>query len=154
MSSVIEKLTRIYFDYGILNNKHIFKSDYYFGHTEVQGSDIIKSRSLRFFRRFFFRKLNLGLEHSYVKRVHTGEYFPLRFWLLRYNGWLVITINWFKPIKKKISQIGSGLGSGFLKRKSTAAFHVEKPKHVLTRLKLTLHIFLKSLNRFRSYYSF
>ena len=60
---------------------------------------------LQFFRRQYYSNTVLNIEHSYLVRYTTGEYFPLRLWLLRYNSWLVISLSWYKPSKGKNSNL-------------------------------------------------
>lgn len=58
-------------------------------------------KNLQSFRRYFYTNDRLGIEHSYFIRYRTGEYFPMRLWVMRYGNWLFISVHWFKPIKSK-----------------------------------------------------
>lgn len=33
----------------------------------------------------------------------TGEYFPLRFWCIKYDKWIILSFHCFKPVKKKLN---------------------------------------------------
>ena len=97
----ITKLIRLYLDYGLTYKSNLFIHEYWYkpkysqlrtGHT----LDYTKS-----FRRFFYTNDTLGIEHSYLIRNKTPEYFPMKLWLFRYSGWFIVSIKWFKPRKTK-----------------------------------------------------
>lgn len=88
-----------YINYGATINNNMFMHEYWYSkkHRKVRTAP---SRSyMQFYRRHYYSNNVVGIEHSYLIRYTTGEYFPLRTWYLRYNNWLIIAIQWFKPDK-------------------------------------------------------
>ena len=55
----------------------------------------------RFFRRYFYTNDTLSIEHSYLIRNKTPEFFPMRTWIMKYAGWVIFSVQWFKPLKIK-----------------------------------------------------
>lgn len=101
---IFQDLLKFYLNYGLTFSSNIFFNPYF--HTKALRNVHIDYfiKNLKFYRRFFFSNYTLGIEHSYFLRYRTGEYFPLRLWMLRYSNWIIIFFNCFKPIKKKKSK--------------------------------------------------
>lgn len=94
-------LLKFYLNYGLMFSTNIFFHEYFFNRNlkNIRLSNI--STNMKFFRKFYFSNSLLGIEHSYFLRYKTGEYFPLRIWLIKYSNWIILNFNCFKPIKSK-----------------------------------------------------
>lgn len=97
-------LLKMYLQYGLTFNNSLFFHELYFNKNSKQIRLNIILKNLKYYRRFYFSNDNLGIEHSYFLRYKTGEYFPLRLWVIKYSGWLILSFNCFKPVKRKISK--------------------------------------------------
>lgn len=111
----LQKLVTFYLQYGLTFQTNQFVHEYwykkYLKHTRV----VIQSKlNIRFFRRFFYTNDILGIEHSYLIRNRTAEYFPMRTWVLRYSGWLIFSVQWFKPLKTKQKSILNSRSSSYV----------------------------------------
>lgn len=99
---VLEKLISFYLQYGLNFRTHPFMHEYFYK-KQLRNIRIHlqKKNNTRFFRRFFYTNDALGIEHSYLIRNKTPEYFPMRTWVLKYSGWVIFSVQWFKPMKLK-----------------------------------------------------
>jgi hypothetical protein len=57
---------------------------------------------MHYYKRNYYSHQALGIEHNFLIRHRTGEYFPLKTWYLSYNNWIIIVMHWFKPNKKRM----------------------------------------------------
>ena len=94
-------LLKLYLDYGLSFSNFIFFNSYFFGNKFKRFKYNMPIYNLKFFRRYFFSNEPLGIEHSYLLRYKTGEYFPIRLWLVRYSKWVMLFFSCFKPVKSK-----------------------------------------------------
>jgi hypothetical protein len=79
----------------------------------------------------------LEIEHTYFLRKKTGEFFPLRLWLMRYSNWVIVMFSCFKPIKlKKLNK------KKYLKQETHALNPYLRVGVSAQRIKL-LYLFLK-----------
>jgi hypothetical protein len=99
--SLFQTLLKAYLSYGLTFPSNIFFNPYFYSKLSRRFKEDYFLKNLKFYRRFYFSNVPLGIEHSYFLRYRTGEYFPLRLWMLRYSKWIIIFFNCFKPIKKK-----------------------------------------------------
>lgn len=139
-----EKLVSFYLRYGLSFQTNPFVHEYWY-RKHVKNTRIILQSKLnsRFFRRFFYTNDILGIEHSYLIRNKTAEYFPMRTWVLRYGGWLIFSVQWFKPLKigsrKKSQERSSSYVGGVVK---------STPSRVATkRIKLAILFALQNYTR-------
>jgi len=97
---------------------------------------------MRFFRRFFYTNDDLFIEHSYFIRNHSGEYFPFRLWIIKFSGWVIFSLQWFKPVKKRSRRTRRKPPS---RLKNPDAMHIAcKPYNKgLVRLKVATHFLVK-----------
>ena len=107
---------------------------------------------MRFFRRFFYSNDIVGIEHSYLLRNHSGEYFSFRLWVMKFLGWVVFSLQWFKPIKKRSKRLGK-LGSRGKVLNSINVIN-RLPNSGLGRLKTTTYFLLKKLIILKKKYCF
>ena len=74
-----EKLISFYLEYGLNFNTSPLIHEYWYRknikHIRVYNH---QKNNNRFFRRFFYTNDALGIEHSYLIRNKTAEYFPMR----------------------------------------------------------------------------
>ena len=94
-------LIKFYLNYGLTFSNNVFFHEYFFNKNLkwIRLSNI--NLNNKFFRKFYFSNSLLGIEHSYFLRYKTGEYFPLRIWLIKYSNWIIINFTCFKPVKTK-----------------------------------------------------
>ncbi len=71
--------------------KHIRHSSY----LKIQGQKNL------YFRQGIFENRAFNVKEYYDVRLDTGEFFPMRNWIFRYNQWVIFCIFWFKPLKIK-----------------------------------------------------
>ena len=95
------RLFKLYIKYGLTFSNTVFFHEHFFNKQSRSTRTNSFIKNLKYYRRFYFSNEKLGIEHSYFLRYRTGEYFPLRLWLIKYSGWIIICFNSFKPIKKK-----------------------------------------------------
>ena len=136
----LEKLISFYLQYGLSFQTNPFVHEYWYRKNTKTVRVITQSRNnSRFFRRFFYTNDVLGIEHSYLIRNKTPEYFPMRTWVFKYAGWVIFSVQWFKPLKVKAKR-------GLTARSSSYVGAVAKPTTnsvVSKRVKLLL-LFLLS----------
>ena len=99
------KLFKMYLHYGLTFTNTVFFHEIFLNkkYKSIRLNTLFKN--LKYYRRFYFSNYNLSIEHSYFLRYRTGEFFPLRLWLIKYANWLILSFNCFKPIKKKSAAI-------------------------------------------------
>jgi hypothetical protein len=93
-------LIKFYLNYGLTFINNIFFSEYFFNKKlkNIRLTNLVTNN--KFFRKFYFNNNLLGIEHSYFIRYKTGEFFPLKIWILKYSKWVIINFTCFKPFKK------------------------------------------------------
>lgn len=132
---LFENLIHLYLTYGLNLKENIFLHEYWYNHNKT-----IKSKRLNysystnkiFYRRYFYSNKIVGIEHNFLLRNNSSEFFPLKLWLFKYNNWIICNLNWFKPIKGKHT-IAANIDS------ASAANVLHKPSsytYKKTRLKL------------------
>jgi hypothetical protein len=97
------KLLSYYIKHGASYPSNIFIHEYWYKKTKNKVKISPRQNLMQFFKRQYYSNSTLSIEHSYLIRYTTGEYFPTRLWLLRYNNWLVLSVSWYKPNKTKNS---------------------------------------------------
>jgi len=135
---LIEKLVGLYLNYGLTTTSSPFIHEFWYRSAYRRLRVTGATDYSKFFRRFFYSNDVVGVEHSYLLRNRTGEYFPMKVWVFRYVGWFVMSIQWFKPLKgrnasKRVRREASQVSSATrrtkfpkkLKRFSIAAAYVK-----------------------------
>ena len=143
----LEVLISIYLKYGLVFKNNPFIHEYWYKPCFKNIRTTTQSGlNQKWFRRGYYAHSNLSIEHSYLIRHKTIEYFPMRTWVLKYNNWVVFSVQWFKPIKKKIviTKAVSYLGSLHLVNRNIGSNK---------RLKLLIILLLSNLKK-NSEYSF
>ena len=98
---VFTQLFKMYVYYGFTFPNTLFFHEFFYNAKSKSIRRAIILKNLKYYRRFYFSNDNLGIEHSYFLRYKTGEFFPLRLWVIKYSNWILLCFNCFKPIKKK-----------------------------------------------------
>jgi hypothetical protein len=97
-----EQLLTLYLNYGLTFKTNPFIHEYWYKkHAKKVRVVDQELKNIKFFRRFFYTNNNLSIEHSYLIRHRTAEYFPMRHWVLKYGNWVILQVHWFKPLKTK-----------------------------------------------------
>jgi hypothetical protein len=98
----LETLVSIYLKYGLSFQNNILFHEYWYKPNYRPVRTKFRSYEVGlFFRRFYYRNDALTIEHTYLLRTSTVEYFPMKSWIMRYNNWLIFSVQWFKPAKVK-----------------------------------------------------
>jgi len=97
-----EYLIKAYFSYGLLNTNMLFFNNFWYKNIVFKNKIALigQKKSTIHYRKYYYSHQTLTIEHSYFKRLKTSEFFPLKLYLLSYNNWVILSIQWFKPIKK------------------------------------------------------
>jgi hypothetical protein len=87
--------------YGFFFNKSLFFYNYWYKNFPKKDNFFIKDDEHlnNYYRRYFYSHKTLSIEHSYLLREKTPEYFPLRTYFIKYLNWIVVSVQWFKPAK-------------------------------------------------------
>lgn len=144
-------LVKLYINYGLTFYNNTFLHEYFFNKNYKKTRIKNSISNLKFYRKFFFSNTNLGIEHSYLLRNKTGEYFPLKMWIIKYAKWVIICFNCFKPIKKKSNR--KNLIKKELYSISRSLTYFDKNEVIKKRFKI-LFLYVKSNLLNQSYYCF
>jgi len=148
--NLFEVLLKLYLNYGLTFSTNPFWNDYWYNKSTSKGFTPTHIKNINFFRRFFYTNDVLNIEHSYLLRNRTGEYFPLRLWLLKHNNWVILSVKWFKPQKTKNLSNFRDYSPSYVK-----SIHVSGRDSVgANRLKLVMLFFLLKLNSLKKEYAF
>jgi hypothetical protein len=141
----IEAIIEVYFKYGFFFVKNLFIHDYWYKKFyNIKKFYNKEDHQLNlYFRRYYYSHKTLTIEHTYLLRNSTAEYFPLRLYVLKYLNWFIFSIQWFKPSKISENNYSSNnlnLNSKILLNKGS--IHRKKPS-IKGRLKLIMFLFKK-----------
>jgi len=103
ITNTFENVLNLYLVYGLLFKNSIFYNDYWYKNQYLKTnffSQKVKQLNT-YFRRYFYFHKKLTIEHNYLIRQSTPEFFPMRLYTLKYLNWFIISIQWFKPSKLK-----------------------------------------------------
>ena len=142
---VLEKLVLFYLQYGLTFQTNPFVHEYFY-RKNLKKVRVFshKKNNTKFFRRFFYTNETLGIEHSYLIRNKTPEYFPMRTWVLKYAGWVIFSVQWFKPLKLKYKKRLGHRSSSYVGGVSRS-----NPKHIIAkRVKLLILFHMKESNAY------
>jgi len=111
----LETLISIYLQYGVSFQTNPFLHEYWYKKNFKHIRIIVQSKlNIRFFRRFFYTNDALDIEHSYLIRHKTPEFFPMRTWVFKYSNWIIFSVQWFKPLKIKNANLISKKFSSYV----------------------------------------
>lgn len=91
---LINVLLKIYLKFGINNLKSFYTNPYWFNFKTF-------SKSEKYFRWGIISKTTEELPRQYRFRLESESFFKSKVILLRYNYWMIVIIQWYKPIKGK-----------------------------------------------------
>ena len=149
--NLFDKLVYMYLKYGLTLQNNPFFHEYWYRKTNKPlRTKLLNSKNNKFFRRFFYENTTLSIEHSFFLRNETGEYFPLRTWILKYGNWVIVCVQWYKPMKGK-NNFQRAL---YDKSYNSAALTKIRKAQKLKRLKLTYYYLLRKNNFFTKKYTF
>ena len=150
---LFENLLNLYLKYGLTLPSNLFVHEYWYGNVErlkTLRQSYNQSKHNTFYRRYYYLNNVVGIEHNFLLRNATPEYFPLKLWLFKYNNWVILNVTWFKPMKGKIRNNGSASSA-------SAANVLHKPASLFfktKRLKFLLLFFTRKILSANKVYSF
>ena len=135
---IFTDLINLYLNYGLTYQNNIFFHEYFFSKSYKNQRLFNLKYNLKYFRHFSYFNEVVGIEHSFFIRNHLGEYFSMRKWHIKYNNWVIIIFNCFRPLKMKEKSLNN------LKKKevSAVASGFKYNSFFLNRFKL-LYIYIK-----------
>ena len=117
--------------YGVNFNSNIFVNEYWYKKSVVPKLRQSKI-GMQYFKRFFYTNNTLSIEHSFLVRKKTNEFFNFRPWIFLHNNWFIFVLNWYKPPKPyKSTHIVSKPMSTRLKNKNIKSSSALKEKLTL-----------------------
>ena len=128
----------LFLTYGTTPNYNPFFRSYWINNQQKNTWNFFQSYPL-YFRNFFYTNRILSIEHTFSLRIPTNEYFPMRIWLFKFQGWVILSVKWFKPWKMKT------LPTRYFELPAITALNIffNKKKTYLNRLKYILLFFVK-----------
>ena len=145
---VFKDLILFYLKSGLTFQFNPFVKGYWHGRNFKNNNT--RGNLVKFFRRFFYSNEFLGIEHSYLVRNLSAELFPMRLWILKYSGWLIFSVQAFKPMKgsssKTLNFSGVPSSSNSIMLFSKVKLKSKRTKLIFSFLKS--HIFQNSNNYF------
>ena len=137
--NIFEEMLIMYLNYALTFTNNVFFHDYFFSKKSKNIRLEPLKYALKHYRSFYYSNDILTIEHSFLIRISAGEYFPMRLWKIKYNGWILLLFNCFKPFKlKKFIRKGSEAGEV-----SSVGTNLKYGKVHLTRFKI-LYLYLRS----------
>ena len=149
--SLNEEFIKNYINYGATYNTNIFMHEYWYSKNLKKKRTYSSQLNMQYFRRQYYSNNIVGIEHSYLIRHNTQEYFPLRTWFMRFNNWVIISVQWFKPNKTKAS---SALPKIFSSDVGLLHSKLNKSESIPTRTKLQHAKLVSVLKKQKLSYSF
>jgi len=146
-------LVYLYLTYGLNTRENLFIHEYWYANnSRIKNLRINHSKNMNntFYRRYYYLNNIVGIEHSFLLRNTTAEYFPLKLWLFKFNNWVILNVTWFKPLKGKNKNkpfSGSASAANVL-HKPRSSFYKSK------RIKLLLMALFSTLKSFNKKYIF
>ena len=142
---LFQNLLNLYLTYGLNIRENLFIHEYWYGNNKRIKSlklSYPKVTHTMFYRRYHYLNNIVGIEHNFLLRNTTAEYFPLKLWLFKFNNWVILNVTWFKPMKgrnKAVSTLGSASAANVLHKPASKYFSSK-------RLKLLLAFFFLKLS--------
>lgn len=99
--SMFERFIMLYVNYGTTFKNNVFIHEYWYSKPSKAIRTLPLKSYMKYHRRFYYSNSLLEIEHSFLLRNHSGEYFPMRCWILKYNNWVILSLKFFKPLKIK-----------------------------------------------------
>lgn len=150
---LFENLLSLYLTYGLNIRENLFIHEYWYANNKrikTLKLNYPKTKQSIFYRRYYYLNNVVGIEHNFLLRNTTAEYFPLKLWLFKYNNWVILNVTWFKPMKgknKRNYSFGSASAANVLHKPKSSYFNQK-------RLKLLLAFFYTKLVSSTKKYTF
>jgi hypothetical protein len=87
-----------YMLYGVNFQSNIFLHEYWYKKNKALRN-LPSKMYMQYYKRFFYTNSTLSIEHSFLIRKKTNEFFNFRPWVFLYNNWFIVIICWYKPPK-------------------------------------------------------
>lgn len=147
----LKTLIELFLSYGLQYTSNPFIHEYWYSpKMSLSRTNVLDYQKKTYFRRLYYTHDILTIEHNYLLREQTPEYFPMRIWTLKYRSWLVFSVQWFKPAKQKIQtkyqRTPSLVSSFWVNKRGT--------KSTTRRIKLAYFLSIKHIKHFNKNYSF
>lgn len=88
--------------YGVNFQSNIFIHEYWYKKNKLLRTLPTKIY-MQYYKRFFYTNSTLSIEHSFLIRKKTKEFFNFRPWVFLHNNWFIVIICWYKPPKPYLS---------------------------------------------------
>lgn len=100
--NIAEKYLTAYLQLGLYYKVNPLFHEYWYGNAFKK----LRTTAYHRYRMKFFRKEthvsdSVHLENVFLIRNESGEYFPMRTWIFRFANWIIFSVHWFKPVKRK-----------------------------------------------------
>ena len=149
---IFETLLNVYLRFGLYIFKDFFYHPYWHYNQQMKSRVTYKNQLMRYFRWKHYRQEELNIDSIQRYRVETIDFFHLTTWILKFAGWVVLNLYWFKPYRKKKNIIalkkGKKLFLDFFPSPSTPTINNVK------RFKITLFNSLYTNTSLKCYYTF
>lgn len=159
---IFQELLKFYINYGLTTKINFFFNEYWYSKNKKKNRFFISDiKTNKFYRRYYYTNFTLSIEHSFFIRHQIGEYFPLRVWILKYSGWIILSFKCFKPLKSKYSFSSQQKKTKLQNSKPILALNAPsipmnlKLKFSAVRLKIFYFFLKRNYNKyFKQYYKF
>lgn len=100
---IFERFIMLYVTYGTAFKNNIFFHEYWYTKSSKSVRTTFSNSYLKNFRRHYYAPSDSisEIKSFTLVRNHSGEYFPMRCWILKYNNWVILSLKLFKPLKMK-----------------------------------------------------
>ena len=115
IDKLLSKAVHVYLTYGCTSPNNRFVHEYwYYPYSKKKRIFNDRKHKNLFYRQFSYTNEPLSIHHTFLLRSEVDEYFSLKTWLLKFRGWFILSVHWFKPAKRtykkmylsRINQIG------------------------------------------------
>lgn len=95
---IFSQLINTYVQYGLSTSHSYFSNKYWFSRSQPE----LRAYYNTYFWRYTAHKVQIG-KKNHLMRYKRDDVFNMRTWVLRYGGWLILNLYWFRPHKKKFT---------------------------------------------------
>lgn len=133
----MQELVDTFVNYGLEPKNNIFTSSLWYTTTNKELR-LNHTTYYRQYYRFFSRRTTFTDELiDYSVRAQKIDFYMMRFWIVKYDQYLILNLYWFQPLKKRRKR--------FVRKKEYFFFQTPfvKKKNSLRRLKLVVEKIFK-----------
>ena len=105
--SIFENFIMLYVNYGTTFKNSTFIHEYWYTKPSRNIRTLPSKSNEKYYRKCYHNNSELDVDDLYTQRNDSGEYFPMRCWVLKYGGWIILSLKFFKPLKIKNSNQAS-----------------------------------------------